>query len=461
MMKTKKSIALMALLLMMGAMVVPFVGAEECIDDPFTYDPHFYSDTIAPGGSKSVDVTLGLSGGGVTYPITTTGWDSVQNLPTDWEVTYSSADYVWSSETSTVMVTLSVNVPSSASPGDYTFTAKLLAGQDSRTSGGGPRTVSAGGGAQFTITVETSSPSDTTPPTTSISLSGTAGNNDWYISNVDVTLSATDNEGGSGVKEIHYILNSGSEVPSIINPTTFTITNEGTNTLSYWAVDNEGNTETAHSATIKIDKTAPIITITSPVGIYILNQPVTADYGASDATSGVDTCSGPVPDGESIDTSAAALGPHMFTVTATDLAGNTRTLTALYCVQYSTTYGHRILQPLEQVNAPTDLTKAYKFGSTLPVKFQLCDYYGNPVGPSNPLPTIAVSKVSSATDPGDPATALDSGSSNDNGNTFRYDPVAQQYIFNLSTKSLSIGTFRITVPLNDGSTIVTYFQLKK
>jgi hypothetical protein len=97
----------------------------------------------------------------------------------------------------------------------------------------------------------------------------------------------------------------------------------------------------------------------------------------------------------------------------------------------------------------------------LPVKFQLCDYYGNPVGPSNPLPTIAVSKVSLATDPGDPATALDSGSSNDNGNTFRYDPVAQQYIFNLSTKSLSIGTFRITVSLNDGSTIVTYFQLKK
>src|SRR5439155_923581 len=49
---------------------------------------------------------------------------------------------------------------------------------------------------------------DTTPPTTSASLSGTAGENGWYVSNVTVTLTASD--GTSGVASLVYRVDGGA-----------------------------------------------------------------------------------------------------------------------------------------------------------------------------------------------------------------------------------------------------------
>jgi hypothetical protein len=43
----------------------------------------------------------------------------------------------------------------------------------------------------------------------------------------------------------------------------------------------------------------------------------------------------------------------------------------------------------------------------------------------------------------------ESTSAADSGNTFRYDPEANQYIFNLGTKGLSTGTWVIQVVVND------------
>jgi hypothetical protein len=85
---------------------------------------------------------------------------------------------------------------------------------------------------------------------------GAAG---WNTTNVAVTLSATDNAGGSGVQNIKYSL-SGAQTSGIVtagNPTTVAITAEGTTTLSYAATDVAGNTEQTKSLTINIDKTAP------------------------------------------------------------------------------------------------------------------------------------------------------------------------------------------------------------
>ena len=39
----------------------------------------------------------------------------------------------------------------------------------------------------------------------------------------------------------------------------------------------------------------------------------------------------------------------------------------------------------------------------------------------------------------------------DSGNTFRYDSTNNQYIFNLATKSLSQGTWRIRLDFYDGA----------
>lgn len=98
---------------------------------------------------------------------------------------------------------------------------------------------------------------DIAPPTTTIALSGTLGNNDWYTSDVQVTLTATDNEGGSGVKNTEYSFD-GTDWNLYTSP--FTIKNEGANTVYYRSTDNAGNVEPVKTQQVKIDKTPPTIT---------------------------------------------------------------------------------------------------------------------------------------------------------------------------------------------------------
>src|SRR5206468_3696962 len=68
---------------------------------------------------------------------------------------------------------------------------------------------------------------------------------------------ASDNPNGSGVKQITYEIDGGTAQvysgPRAIN-------SEGTHTITYRAEDNAGNIEASKTVTIKIDKTAPVIT---------------------------------------------------------------------------------------------------------------------------------------------------------------------------------------------------------
>ncbi len=90
---------------------------------------------------------------------------------------------------------------------------------------------------------------DTTKPTTTISLSGAYNQNGCYVSDVQVTLTATDM--ASGVDRTEYNLNNSSW----INYTApFTITTDGTTTVYYRSVDKAGNYETTKSEIIKINK---------------------------------------------------------------------------------------------------------------------------------------------------------------------------------------------------------------
>lgn len=78
-----------------------------------------------------------------------------------------------------------------------------------------------------------------------------------------------------------------------------------------------------------VDTAGPDITITTPAdgATYERGSSVTADYECTD-TSGVTECSGPVPDGEEIDTSVA--GHYSFTVNAEDTFENTSSATNEY-----------------------------------------------------------------------------------------------------------------------------------
>lgn len=96
---------------------------------------------------------------------------------------------------------------------------------------------------------------DTTPPTTKVALTGMQGTNGWYTSDVTVTLTAMDNEGGSGVEKIKYSLDGGITENVYTDP--FVISAEGTTTILFASTDKAGNKEETKTQTLKIDKTAP------------------------------------------------------------------------------------------------------------------------------------------------------------------------------------------------------------
>jgi alpha-tubulin suppressor-like RCC1 family protein len=98
---------------------------------------------------------------------------------------------------------------------------------------------------------------DVTPPTSSALIISSLGNNGWYVSDVQMTLTAADTIGGSGVKEIHYTVD-GTETVVQGNSASFSISGDGNHAVSYYAIDNAGNVETpSHVTSINIDKTPP------------------------------------------------------------------------------------------------------------------------------------------------------------------------------------------------------------
>ena len=151
---------------------------------------------------------------------------------------------------------------------------------------------------------------DRTAPTT-----GADAPNGWNNGTVTVTLEAAD--GLSGVEATYYSVDGGDTVKGAL----LTVDTEGVHTLKYWSVDQAGNTETAHTATVKIDLTKPTVrhTVTpAPNHKGWNNTPVTVAYQCDDELSGVASCS---PD-EKVSTDGqdqAVVGR------AVDSAGNTAT----------------------------------------------------------------------------------------------------------------------------------------
>lgn len=96
---------------------------------------------------------------------------------------------------------------------------------------------------------------DTLAPTTTPTISGTQGKNNWYTSGVAVTLTANDGN-GIGVKSIKYLLDN-SNWQTYTNTSSILITTEGNHTLQYFSTDFFGHQEATTTLTIKIDKTPP------------------------------------------------------------------------------------------------------------------------------------------------------------------------------------------------------------
>lgn len=100
--------------------------------------------------------------------------------------------------------------------------------------------------------------SDRTPPATSITCNGTACGPSWYTSGVSVTISATDS--GSGVRSITYSLDGGAPVSTSGSSVAITVSGDSTgHILTYQAADNDGNSSSPATQTIKVDSTGPTV----------------------------------------------------------------------------------------------------------------------------------------------------------------------------------------------------------
>lgn len=132
------------------------------------------------------------------------------------------------------------------------------------------------------------------------------------------------------------------------------------------------------------------------------------------------------------------------------------TLTTTYALAGGTCLGspgHAILQP---INA--DGASVFKQGSTVPAKFRVCDANGNSIGTPGVVASFRLVQTINGTVVSTVDEAVDSTTPD---SAFRWSATDEQWIYNMSTKSLSKNTTHAyVITLNDGSTIPFQFGLK-
>ena len=377
------------------------------------------NQTLGEGANQSVTGTATDYAGNTSAPATVSGINIDKTVPTingSTNLTPNSAG--WYNQD----VTVSFYANDSLS-GVASVTGNQTLGEGANQSVTGNATDKAGNNQSATVSginIDKTAPIISGSPDREANLDG------WYNDDVVVTFTAKDNLSG---------------VASFTQPVT--LSEDGLNNYATGtATDYAGNTSTPATVSgLKIDKTKPVITIggltlendgvVSSIGTFTLNQ--LATWSASDTLSGLAT-----EDSGTLNT--ATVGLHTKTLTATDKAGNTFEKTIVYNVVYN--FGG-VLQPIN-----SNGSSIFKAGSTIPVKFQLTNAQGTFVSTANA--TISVKKVTN-TVLGTNYEDVPVNSTPNSGNTFRYDFSASQYIYNLSTKGLSSGSYMITIDLHDGS----------
>src|SRR2546425_234445 len=159
------------------------------------------------------------------------------------------------------------------------------------------------------------------PPVTVLNAAGTAGQNGWYVSLVNVTLTAT-SPSGTGIFTMYSV--DGSGWTQYVQ--TFMLT-EGRHTLDYQSWDSAGFVEPKASTSIDVDLTPPTLD-GSPTGV-VTTPDVTITWTGTDGSSGIARYEVSIDGGptESVGMTTSLTrrwsdGDHTVRVTAYDAAGN-------------------------------------------------------------------------------------------------------------------------------------------
>jgi len=220
-------------------------------------------------------------------------------------------------------------------------------------------------------------PVDTTAPTSAIKCDGASCTGGWYRPTMQVSLSATDNAGGSGVAAIRYTTDGSTPTTtSTVYSAPFSL--PSTKTVKFAAWDNAGNAETAKSQVVQIDAVAPTATIKCN-GAACSASP----YGATAQVS----LSG-------ADTGGSGLASVRYTLDGSDPTPTSTVYSAPFAVTSTTTVKYRAFD--NAGNAGTTSSQMVLIDTTPPVSTIACN--GGPCSDNYYRASVAVTL--SATDTG-------------------------------------------------------------
>jgi hypothetical protein len=173
------------------------------------------------------------------------------------------------------------------------------------------------------------------------------------------------------------------------------------------------------------DTTPPTIVNLTPLQTYIYNAPLTPNFYALDYESGIASVTATLNGNSVLSGQTVTLnqvGSNLLSVTATDNAGNSQTNT----YSFNVTYDIRWLPPMKYIDESSSYTYTMQDGSTLPIKWVMYDYFGNPVAD----PAVVVIVLDRA-NPANNVTFIQ-GTSDDQ---IRFDTSSNSYIVNLHTRN--------------------------
>jgi alpha-tubulin suppressor-like RCC1 family protein len=270
---------------------------------------------------------------------------------------------------------------------------------------------------------------DKTAPTITAAAGAEPNGAGWYKSDVTVHFTCTD---------------AGSAIPAGACPADQVLTGEGVavTSLAKPVTDAAGNiSSSSNVVTVKIDRTAPSLSPSVSPNVVLLNGATSVVSGAGDSLSGLASQACGVAD-------TTGVGTKLVDCTATDIAGNTNTVSAGYRVIYPWT---GFLQPVDNV----PILNGVKAGSAIPVKFGLGGNQGmNILASGYPL------SRSIGCDSGAPLDDIEqtvlAGSS-----SLSFDPVSGQYSYVWKTeKAWALTCRQLVVTLADGTEHVANFKMK-